>query len=83
MKGSENGSSKIERGVREYTKATVEIYFEKGYENCQHCPLMQTYSRPYCQRTGELVADTRGIGMWCPLKFEEKEAKPNRNLETD
>lgn len=58
--------------VREYTRAAVDIYFEKGHEDCQHCCLLQTYSRPYCQRTGELIVDTRGRGMWCPLIFEEE-----------
>ena len=60
-------------GVREYTKATVDIFFEKGHEDCLHCSLLQTYSRPYCQRTGELIVDTKGRGMWCPLEFVEEE----------
>ena len=57
-------------GVREYTKATVDIYFEKGHECCQLCPLMTTYSRNQCMRTGELLVDPRGLGMYCPLRFE-------------
>ena len=59
-------------GVREYTRATAEIFFQKGEERCKFCPMLQTYSRPYCQRTGELIVDTLGRGMWCPLVFEEK-----------
>lgn len=59
-------------GVREYTKAAVEIYFEKDHVCCQLCPLLQTYSRNQCMRTGELIEDTGGVGMWCPLKFVEE-----------
>lgn len=58
-------------GVTEYEKATVDIYFEKDHACCQFCPLLQTYSRNQCMRTGELIVDTRGRGAWCPLKFEE------------
>ncbi len=61
-------------GVREYTRATAEIFFQKGEERCKFCPMLQTYSRPYCQRTGELIVDTLGRGMWCPLVFEKEEA---------
>lgn len=61
-------------GVRAYTHATVDIYFVKGEERCKYCPLLQTYSRPYCQRTGELIRDTNGRGdIYCPLKFEDEE----------
>lgn len=56
--------------VTQYTTATVEINFVRGEESCKYCPLLQTYSRPYCQRTGELIVDTRGRGMWCPLVFQ-------------
>jgi hypothetical protein len=53
----------------------VDIYFTEGEERCKFCPMLQTYSRPYCQRTGELVVDTLGRGMYCPLKFDNKEEK--------
>lgn len=56
----------------EYTKATVSIFFERDHACCQYCPLLQTYSRNQCMRTGELIPDTRGLGLWCPLKFEEE-----------
>ena len=58
--------------VTGYTETTVNIYFEKGHECCDLCPLMQTYSRKQCMRTGELIVDGRGRGMWCPLKFKEE-----------
>ena len=37
------------------------------------CPLMETYARKQCRRTGEYLMDTRTIGYYCPLKFEEEE----------
>jgi len=60
-------------GCSEYSTATVEIFFEKGLENCAHCPLLETYSRNQCRKTGEYVIDTRGRGRWCPLNFKEEE----------
>lgn len=57
----------------EYTKATAEIYFPGGNVCCDLCPLMETYARKQCRRTGEYLTDTRVTGMWCPLKFEGKE----------
>lgn len=60
-------------GCVEYTKATVELFFPKGNVCCAICPLLQTYSRNQCMRTGELLPDTKGTGMFCPLKIEETE----------
>ena len=60
-------------GVLEYSAATLDIFFEKGYENCAHCPILETYSRNQCRRTGEYIIDTRGRGRWCPLIFKEEE----------
>lgn len=59
-------------GCTEYETAICEIYFQKDSASCQFCPLLQTYSRNQCMRTGELIVDTRGRGMWCPLKFLEE-----------
>ena len=58
-------------GVTEFTRATVDIYFPKGEVKCALCPLLQTYSRNQCMRTGELIPDIKGIGGWCPLIIEE------------
>lgn len=63
----------IEGGVRWYTKATVEIYFPEEKVCCALCPLLETYSRNQCRRTGEYLPDTKGTGMYCPLKIEEDE----------
>ena len=59
-------------GVLEYTTMLVEINFEKGEESCKYCPLLETYSRNQCRRTGEYIVDTRGRGRWCPLKEEHE-----------
>lgn len=57
-------------GVRKYTRATVDIYFPEGQVCCALCPLLETYSRNQCRRTGEYLPDTRvTTGMSCPLSF--------------
>lgn len=61
-----------ERAVTHYIKAEVDIYFPDGHVCCELCPLMETYARKQCRRTGEYLLDTRGIGAYCPLKFEEE-----------
>lgn len=58
-------------GVTEYTEAKVSIYFEKDHIACQYCPLLETYSRSMCRKTGEYIIDTRVTGKWCPLEMEE------------
>lgn len=57
--------------VNEYARCTVDIYFPNKEVKCMYCPLLETYSRNQCRRTGEYIADTRGIGIWCPLEMEE------------
>ena len=57
-------------GTLNYTRATVEIFFPENDVRCQLCPLLQTYSRNQCMRTGELIPDARGRGLWCPLELE-------------
>ena len=57
----------------EYTRASVDITFPKDRVCCQFCPLLQTYSRNQCMKTGELIPDTKGIGGWCPLENENGE----------
>lgn len=58
-------------GCTEYVKTTVDIFFEKDHACCQYCPMLQTYSRNQCNRTGEYIIDTKGRGYYCPLRFEE------------
>lgn len=58
-------------GVLEYVKATIDIGFEPDHVACAYCPLLETYSRNQCRRTGEYIIDTRfTVGRYCPLKFE-------------
>lgn len=54
--------------MREYAERFVTIYFPANAVCCKFCPLLQTYSRNQCMRTGELLPDINGTGMWCPLK---------------
>ncbi len=62
------------KGTTEYVKATVDIYFEKDHISCSLCPLLETYSRNQCRRTGEYIVDTRyTVGRWCPLQIQEGE----------
>lgn len=61
-------------GVKWYTEATAAIYFPEGHVCCDMCPLLETYARKQCRRTGEYLLDTRAtVGYMCPLKFEEQE----------
>lgn len=58
-------------GVLHYTETKVRIYFPEGKVCCDLCPLMETYARKQCRRTGEYLLDSRITGAWCPLEFEE------------
>lgn len=59
--------------MTDYVKATCDIYFEPGHVACAYCPILETYSRNQCRRTGEYIIDTRfTTGRYCPLKIEEE-----------
>ena len=61
-------------GTTEYTETTVSIFFEPGHVACAYCPILETYSRNQCRRTGEYIIDTRyTVGRYCPLKIKEEE----------
>ena len=61
-------------GVTEYEKYTVDIFFEKNHVACQYCPILETYARNQCRRTGEYILDTKNnVGWYCPLKKGEEE----------
>jgi len=62
-------------GVSYYTKATVEIGFPEDRVCCAFCPMLETYARKQCRRTGEYIADDRYVGYYCPLNFEEMETE--------
>lgn len=65
--------SRFESGVKYYTRASVEVFFPENRVCCEYCPLMETYARKQCRRTGEYLVDTRTIGYNCPLIFEDVE----------
>lgn len=62
----------FESGVRYYTLATIEIGFPEDRVCCDYCPMLETYARKQCRRTGEYLVDTRTIGYMCPLHFMEE-----------
>ena len=55
-----------DNGVSRYIKTSVEIYFPEGHMACNLCPLLETYSRNQCRRTGI-------IGAHCPLEIIDEE----------
>lgn len=57
-------------GVSKYQRASVEIYFPQGHVCCDMCPLLETYARKQCRRTGEYIFDVRTTGLSCPLAFD-------------
>lgn len=60
-------------GVQWYTEATAKIFFPTDHVCCDLCPLMETYARKQCRRTGEYLLDTRAtVGYECPLAFKER-----------
>lgn len=58
-----------------YAEATVKLYFPEGRVCCELCPLMETYARKQCRRTGEYLSVDTSVttGYECPLDFEIKE----------
>lgn len=61
------------REIMKYDSMTVDIYFPAGHVCCSLCPLMETYARKQCRRTGEYILDDRTVGYWCPLVRKESE----------
>ena len=70
---------RFENGVSWYTEAQASIYFPEGKVCCDLCPLLETYARKQCRKTGEYLADTRTIGYMCPLKFIENKQEESNN----
>ena len=73
-------------GVKNSLKAKVDIYFPEGIARCATCPMLETYARKQCRRTGEYIQDDRFQGMWCPLDLqlptpdEDSDADVRRSL---
>lgn len=63
----------MKNGIPEYTEATVSIFFEPEHVACTYCPLLETYARNQCRRTGEYIIDPRfTVGNYCPLVIKER-----------
>lgn len=60
-------------GVLSYTTMRVNIHFPDGNVCCDLCPLLETYARKQCRRTGEYIVDSRCPGYECPLVFADNE----------
>lgn len=56
------------QGCTTYQKRWAEIYFPGDTVCCARCPLLETYARKQCRKTGEYIVDDRVPGIWCPLK---------------
>lgn len=64
--------AKMINGVLEYVEAQVNIFFEPEHVACAYCPMLETYARNQCRRTGEYILDTRyTVGHYCPLIIKE------------
>ena len=50
-----------------YEERWVNIFFTDGEIACKYCPLLETYSRKQCRRTGEYIINDNIPGYWCPL----------------
>ena len=57
--------------VRKYAVTEVKIYFPDNDICCRLCPLLETYARKQCRRTGEYINEDKVQGIWCPLKILE------------
>ena len=60
-------------GCIEYVEMGVSIFFEPGHVACVYCPILETYARNQCRKTGEYIIDPRvTVGRYCPLKEKER-----------
>lgn len=57
----------MHNGCDTYITRYVDIHFTGTEVCCARCPLLETYARKQCRRTGEYILDDRGVGYWCPL----------------
>lgn len=65
-----------------YTHTLVEIPFPGDRVCCRFCPLLETYARHQCRRTGEYILDIDLTGGRCPLvEMEENDGNPTASSE--
>ena len=56
-----------------YSERWVNIFFTDDEVSCRYCPLLETYSRKQCRRTGEYITNDNVTGYWCPLTKSQGE----------
>ena len=54
-----------------YSERWVNIFFTGDEVACRYCPLLETYARKQCRRTGEYIVNDNIPGYWCPLLTAE------------
>jgi hypothetical protein len=62
-----------DNGCLHYVHGTLDIYFDPAAVDCDHCPVLETYARKQCRRTGEYLVNSKLTGWNCPIKFDEGE----------
>lgn len=50
-----------------YSERWVNIFFTGDEVCCKFCPLLETYARKQCRRTGEYIVNDNVTGYWCPI----------------
>ena len=64
-----------EQGCTTYTTRWVEIPFTGDTVCCARCPLLETYARKQCRRSGEYILDEgQDEPEWRPELYREKAA---------
>lgn len=67
-------------GIDSYIVTDVEIFFTGDTVCCDRCPLLETYARKQCRRTGEYILDSRFKGRWCPLIIKGEDEDEHEDL---
>lgn len=60
-----------------YSERWVNIFFTDDEVCCKYCPLLETYARKQCRRTGEYITNDNTTGYWCPLLKAEGDTLVN------
>jgi hypothetical protein len=68
---------KAENACTSYAERWVNIYFTDKEVCCKFCPLLETYSRKQCRKTGEYITNENVTGYWCPLLKPESNTLVN------
>ena len=60
-----------------YSERWVNIFFTDDEVKCKYCPLLETYARKQCRKTGEYITNDNVTGYWCPLLTAENNTITN------